>query len=375
LTDAEDRVECDREATNRIHMSSKGSHTGLNVFPIGTVAGVKLQFQFWVRNKEFVPTSERAELLRTYDKLRAEHHWENATLYRMADHDSQAQNGIVMTATAAEAQITHFGGPLQFALKWDDRQKLEPWPKQTTFDVHIGTRSLPPKNYPQEMYARLTEWEAPRNVHPTAVFRFPPRTAGGTPVELTIELDRRCCGDTFFTLMSVPREAGEGQATVELSYPAWKERAVQPTILTLPIGGEAKLTEVGQAFVMFKWNPIHGLPRALEALRGEGLSFRSLTGEDKSEHLMLHLRRNPAIGISLTTKPIALETARALGEGTSFETTLNSSDARYEILVLPATLVAEEAETIGRVLRTLAKQTSGTVYTTWDKRLSADGQK
>jgi len=375
LTEAEDRVECDREATNRLHVSGSGSHTGMNVFPIGPVAGVKLLFHFWVRNKAYVRPSEGSELMKAFDKLRAEHHWENATLWRTADHNSEAQNPVLMTVTAAEAQVTHFGGPLHFALKWGDRQKLEPWPKQTTFDVKIGTRTLPPKHYSQEMLAPLTEWESPRNLHPVARFKFPPKAAGGKPVELVVDLDRRCCGDTLFAQMTVPRDAGEGSATVVLSYDAWQDRAVQPTVVFVRVGGESSLTETAQSFVMFKWNPAYGVSAALAALRQEGLNFQRIAADDKTEHLVLQLKGKPAIGITLNTMPPALQTAKALGEGTDFETALNTSDARYEVSLFPATLLREEQETLTLVLKTLAKQTGGTVYTTWDKRLSADGQK
>lgn len=374
LTEAEDRIECDRVATNRIHLSSKGKFTGMNVFPIGTVAGVNLKFEFWVRNKAFVPTSEQSEILRAYDKLRADHHWENSTLLRADDHDYQVQNPVVMTATAAEAQITHLSGPLQFALKRGDRQKLEPWPKQSIFDVHIGTRTLPPKHYTQEMLAPLTEWEPPRNLHPVALFKFPPKVPGGQPVELAVDLNRRCCGDTLYAQMTVPRDAGEGHATVILTYDAWKDRAVQPTVVTVPIGGESSLTETAQSFVMFKWNPIYGMSAAFDVLRQQGLNVRKTSAEDKTVHLVLHLQGKPAVGISLNTKPLTLETAKALGEGTPFETALRTSDARYEVSLTPATLLEEEQETLKLVLKTLAKQTGGTVYTTWDKRLSADGQ-
>jgi len=372
LTDAEDRIECDRAATDRIKLPGSRSHSAMHVFPIGVVAGVKLELEFWVRNRAYVPTDDWHKQV---EHERNVNNWENSTLWRVTEKAGQAQNPVLLTATPADAQITHFGGPLVFAFKWDEKQKLEPWPKRTTFDVHIGTRSLPPKNCPYELFAPLTELEPPRHLHPTAVFKFPPRTAGGPPVELVVDLDQRCCGDTFYAQMAVPREAGEGRATVVLTYPAWAEGAVQPTILELPIGGEPRSSDPAQSFVMFKWNPVHDFDAAMAALRAEGLTFRRMVLEDKSELIRLQIRGKPGIVITLNTKPDVLETSKALGSGTSFETALSASDARFDVSICPATLVAEEQETLKRVYAALARQTGGTVYTTWDKRLFASPQK
>src|SRR4051794_7011077 len=41
LTDAEDRSALDVEATSKIHLAQGGTYSGMNVFPLGTVAGVE----------------------------------------------------------------------------------------------------------------------------------------------------------------------------------------------------------------------------------------------------------------------------------------------------------------------------------------------
>ena len=58
LTDAEDRIELDAEATKKVRIAAGSGYSGFNVFEIGTVAGVKLRLQFWVRKRDFVPTDD-----------------------------------------------------------------------------------------------------------------------------------------------------------------------------------------------------------------------------------------------------------------------------------------------------------------------------
>lgn len=369
LTEAEDRIACDAEATKQINMAANSAYSGMNVFPIGVVAGVKLRLDFWVRNRSFVPTDEwqKANL-----SERDANNWQNATLWRLTEEEGQAQIPFLLAATPADAQITHLGGPLAFALKRDAKQRLEPWPKVSIFDVNIGTHSLPPRNYKHKLFAPLTEWEVPRELHPIAHFTFPPKIPGAPGVELSVELDRRCCGDTLFAKMTVPHDAGEGKAKVTLTYAAWKDREVQPTTFEVPIGGDLRDGDTAQSFVMFKSGQTNsGLDEVFTALRKRGLTVQKIAGETTNEGIVVSLKKEGSIAISLHTGTEVLETSRALGAGTAHEAALARSDARYEIGIYPADLITEAKETVSKIHAALAAECNGIVYTTWDRQFSA----
>jgi hypothetical protein len=50
LTEPEDRIQLDEEATKKNKISDGSGYSGFSVFDIGTIAGVKLKFNLWVRN-------------------------------------------------------------------------------------------------------------------------------------------------------------------------------------------------------------------------------------------------------------------------------------------------------------------------------------
>ena len=248
LTDPEDRIRLDAEATGKMHMAEESTLSGMNAFDLGKVMGVSLRFDYWVRKRGFVPADER---LRKFKQEREANDWENGTLWRLAAKGSHAQNPVLLAARPADAQILHLDGPLTFALKWGELQALQPWPKTTVFDVHIGTSALPPKNYNYRMFAPLTEFEIPRKVHPRAKFEFPPKSPGSAPVVSMVELDLRCCGDTVYAQMAVPREAAEGTAKVTLDYPGWTERVVHPATFEIRIGGPPQGNVEQLSFILF----------------------------------------------------------------------------------------------------------------------------
>src|SRR5262245_36329037 len=49
LTDPEDKIECDAAVSQKIRLASTSSLSAMKVFPVGKVAGIELQFEFWVR--------------------------------------------------------------------------------------------------------------------------------------------------------------------------------------------------------------------------------------------------------------------------------------------------------------------------------------
>jgi hypothetical protein len=368
LTDPEDRIAPDAAALKKATRQEDSPYAPSHEFAIGSVAGVDLRFDFWVRKRGFVPRDER------YRKLmqdRQDNNWENGTLWRITGPRGAAQNPTLLCAKPADAQITHLDGPLTFGLKSRAKQKLQPWPRETVFDVHIGTAALSPRNCPYDMFSPLAESEFPRDVHPVAVFTFPPKSPGQTPIVKSIDLDERCCGDTAYARMAVPPEAGEGTATVAVSYRNWKDRTVHPAIFQVPIGGEPDDNDTEVSYVMFHDpNQTIGLNEAMTALRARGLKVSKLS-EGKVESLLIELRVDePAFAIALNRSPDVLATAQILGARTAFEKVLRSSNARLEIHIASAKLLREQKAMLSRIHAALQEETQGILYTTWDRQLS-----
>jgi hypothetical protein len=290
LTEPGDRVEFDATATAKMKMGEKSAHSGMNVFPLGRVAGVELNFQLWVRKKDYVPNDER---MRRIMQERQANHWENGTLWRITGKGSRAQVPIVLTERPADAQITHLDGSLTLTLKRGFQERIEPWPKETLFDVHIGNPCLAPRNCRYEMFSRLTLAEVPPDVHPTAVFEFYPRSPGKSPIVRKLDLSQRCCGDTFFNSFTGPIEALAGTARATLSCHAWPGHDVQSRTVEVPFEtGRSQFAE--RAFVMFHGDRL-GLEEATTALRKRGLAVTR--GPDA---LTVDVTEEPLIAIKVT---------------------------------------------------------------------------
>jgi len=373
LTESEDLVTLDTEATSEINIAEGSAYKGMNVFPIGQVADVDTKFQFWVRKKGFTPDDWQRSILAERDA----NDWETGTLWRIAEDGSMAQNGTILTARPQEAQITHLNGPLTFGLKHQRKQRFQPWPKRTVFDVHIGTRSLAAKSAKHEVFSPLTEQEIPRDVHPIAVVEFPAQISGGRPVVREFDLEERCCGDTVFTRMTIPREVGSGIAKVLLSYPAWTNRTIHSDTFLIPI--ERDLSEYSEAsFVMFPSKSTTDQGGAVDlsaiekALQKKGFEF-SRYSDPSGESIMLRLPAvemfKPAISITLEGGDEILTTAQALGEGTPYASMLSECDKRFTLQYLGITQILEEESTMITILSTLQKTTAGILYNTWEREL------
>lgn len=225
LTDANDRVELDKEATAEINVAGGSGYSGMNVFPIGHVASTNLLLQFWVREENSSVADER---VRDILAEREKNAWENASLIRLTADGHGVQNGLILSPQPATAQVIHLNGPLTFALKWGEKQQLQTGPKASIFDVHVGTLCLPAANFKHQVFAPLTEYEPPRDRHPVAEFTFANREVNGKPIVELVELDQRCCGDTLYAEMVLPIGAAPGKAHVRVSYDAWSEKDVAP---------------------------------------------------------------------------------------------------------------------------------------------------
>jgi hypothetical protein len=368
LTDPDDHIQLDAEATEKIHVSEEGTHSGMKAFDLGKVSGLPLRFHYWVRKRGFVPADE---LLRKIMQEREANDWENGTLWRLAAKGGQAQNPVLLAARPVDAQIVHLDGPLTFALKWGELQALQPWPKATIFDVHIGTPALPPRNCNYRLFSPLTEMEIPRDVHPRAIFEFPPKLPGSDSVIRTVELDLRCCGDTVYARMAVPREAGEGTAKVTLEYPGWTERVVHSATFPIRIGDPPQGSGEQVSFILFHdADGSISLDDAMTALRVRGVVVRKVVnGENAS--LLISWRDKPAFAIALSRDPQVLATSRALGEGSPFTEALGRCNARLEISTWPGMDETGESQTMLTTLHAaLMDETRGILYTMRDKQLS-----
>jgi hypothetical protein len=160
----------------------------MNVFDIGTVAGHRLRLDFWVRNKDYVPTND---FYKTILNERKKNDWENASLFRIAADGSAAQNPTIFAPRSADSQITNLGGLLTIRPKWDDRQRIKS-EGETDFDVNIGSICLPPLDCKHALFSPLTTSEVPEDLHPHAVFEFPNKEPGKPLISVEAVLNERC---------------------------------------------------------------------------------------------------------------------------------------------------------------------------------------
>lgn len=365
LTEPDDKIPLDVKATRAINVAKGNGYSGMNVFNIGEVNGLAMNFQFWVREEGAVPSEE---FDRSIQKECEANDWETGTLYRIGKDGSGAQNGICLTASPEEAQVTHLDGPLTFAMKWGNRQVFQPWPKRTVLDINIGTPSLPAKNYRHDVFSPLTEHEIPRDLHPVAVLEFPSKTPGGAPLVREIELDDRCCGDTVLTELTTPREAGKGSVKVSLSFPVWAERPVEPATFTVPISEErSKYSE--QSYIMFpSSNSAISLSEIKRTLEQQGMQVQEVATE-KTKSLVLRVDR-ATIAIAIARGDEVREVAQALGADSPYASVLEQCDTRLEISYLDIDKLLDEATTMAKVQSVLQNATQGILYNTWDGHLS-----
>src|SRR5215475_2825826 len=100
LPEEGERVVVDAEATKKVNVAP-GAYKGMNVFDLGRVGGHRLRLDFWVRNKDYVPTDN---FYKAILKERREHDWENASLYRIGTDGRAAQNPTIFSPRLADAQ-------------------------------------------------------------------------------------------------------------------------------------------------------------------------------------------------------------------------------------------------------------------------------
>lgn len=237
LTEQGERIELDAEASRKPNRDKGSRIMRTDEFPEFELDGVKLKFHLWVRNPDFVPPKDYPEVLVKHRANIEKYGWENATIWRVAKDSTEAQNPVLLCKNPQDAQITHFNGPLTFALRAGDgeRYALIKGEKGTSLGVYIGTPGLATKNYSRERVSPLTTTEVPSVFHPIARFEFPHKEKGKLPILIEQKLSERCCGDNFYATVKVPEEAGEGNARVEVSIADWREGNVAMATFEVPI--------------------------------------------------------------------------------------------------------------------------------------------
>lgn len=378
LTDPEDHVPLDVAATQRMKIGGDGQFKGMNVFTIGDVEGVNLVFRHWVRNHDFQVTPTTAKHSADAFQQRRKHDWEQGTISRLTSDGRRSRNGTVLTATPEEAQITQFGGKLQFIKQRGDKQELLPWPKQTIFDLNIGTPSRPALHCDYKVAATLTEWEFPRDLHPLATFEFPPATAGEDPIVRIVKLDKRCCGDTVSCIFPTPRNIGDGNVKVIVSYHAWPEGDVFPTTFDLPIRrGVSDDSE--QSIVFFRQkNKAVTIKDIQNALDGIQAKVEQRTFDDQT---FLRVRTDPDnqipyLSIKLEQGDAVVDFAAELagagelaGEGKQFRM-LGDCNAQIRIYITDFSQGDNHPKVLGDVEHALQVLTGGGVYRTWTPKFT-----
>ncbi|OAI53291.1 hypothetical protein AYO47_05160 [Planctomyces sp. SCGC AG-212-M04] len=243
LTDPEDKIELDRKATAAIRLASTKQTKSVNVFPLGQLAGTKLIFQLWAPNPEY--DLEKDEKWKSspeslaYLRMVRDKKCLNGSLMRVAEGHMQAQNPLLLAPRPDEAQICHLGGPLTFKLRWGKRQQLEQAPKESVFEVSIGSKNLPPTDF-EEIgfnFSPLTTSEVPPDLHPVATFEVPSATPGGPPTRREVVLNQRCCGDNFYAQWKLPETTAE-RVKVTVTMPLWVGHDVKPATFEVPVNRE-----------------------------------------------------------------------------------------------------------------------------------------
>jgi hypothetical protein len=368
LTDPEDRIEFDREASAELKFAEGSSYSGMNAFPIGTIEGCEIKFNYWVRKPSFFPDDER---LRKIEEERASNNWEIGTLWRVAGDGSHTQNGMCLTERPDDAQITHIEGPLTFALKWQSQQRIEIWPKSTVFDVHIGTPSLAAKNYKHQVFSPLSITEYPQDIHPIARFELPPKQHGGKTIFHEVPLDQRCCGDTVYAEFTLPREVGSGIAKVTVSYPAWKDEVVHSRSFEVPIeDGISERSEL--SFIMFKKNDVDIDLKDLESRLEDQGFFCMRTQLPPSECVVVYTDdrlSTSLVAISVEQSEVVRADAKAFGEGSTLADKLSDCDTRLSIKYFDSQKLTSNDEAVSKVRSIVHEATKGILYNSWDKTL------
>jgi hypothetical protein len=84
----------------------------------------------------------------------------------------------------------------------------------------------------------LSNEQPPQDVHPIAKVVFPHAESERPPIEVSVELSKRCCGTLFEGRVPVPADAALGKAKVILSFPGWRSANVGPAVTEVEVSDQ-----------------------------------------------------------------------------------------------------------------------------------------
>jgi RNA polymerase sigma factor (sigma-70 family) len=183
------------ERKNRVRNPKKGEfapgmYKHFDSYDLGTVEGLHLQLNYWVRDRDFVPDNDFEKRIR---KNHEENGWEFSTLFRInADGTKSGQIPLCFCRRPQDCQVSHLGGRLTFALRAPEFYPLERHSEKNSLNLMIGTPGLPARKWEKPVFAPLGTGEVPKNVHPVAKFEFPHKKEGEPPIKLEFVLKERC---------------------------------------------------------------------------------------------------------------------------------------------------------------------------------------
>ncbi|MCB7130264.1 MAG: hypothetical protein J3T61_12080, partial [Candidatus Brocadiales bacterium] len=328
------------------------------------IAGTRLNFRLWVRNPNF--DASQNEFYRDYFRKWDEKRWVNGTLVRTGQDGSLSGSPLLLTISPEDAQISRFDGPITVALKRRERQQLEPWPKQFTFDVCLGYRNLLAKDCNRQSFGmtRLTTSEVPESIQPIAKFEFPDVTNDGKSITQEVRLDLRCCGDTFYATLMLPMEVQTGSAKVTVYVEDWIGHGSEPAVFEVPIN--QKISQHSEATYIMFHKPAIAIKDAVNVLRKRGLDVFI-----KSESLRILENGTPAYIVQFVRSDEVREVSASLGEGTDHAAQFRQCDARFEIQFVDAEKSIQDQSVLTEIRSALQDLTNGYAYQTWDKQLIA----
>lgn len=363
LTDPEDKVELDQQATARFGRTSSGYLKSMHIFPLGEVFGSSLNFHLWVRNLDFDMSGERPVIQKWYQEM-SDKHWVNGSLYRVGKEKMHSQNPLLLTQTPEEAQISRFDGPLTFSLSRSDYTKLEDWPRKTQLSIHIGWENLLAKDCSSKGFAltSLATTDLPPEIHPEAVISYEDST--GKQHQERLVLNERCCGNQFYTSFRAPRNVASDTVKVLVQFPSDCNLASVPAQFDIPVNRGLSEHSDGM-YVLFR-NPELELKDAVNALRKSGLDVQIV-----GESLMIQgADEETVLGVILNRTPEAKELARGFSEDAPEKQSLADADAMFEVLFRNPEYWIEEKATLDQIRLSLLELTHGICFSTWDKQLT-----
>jgi hypothetical protein len=148
---------------------------------------------------------------------------------------------VVDGRDAESARVAHFNGPLTVGVvtvnwKVPEGLALSRGSEPTSLRTFVGT--MDPERGGWVVVStqdRATACLFADGVRPEVEVAFPARSANQPAMLRRFTLEEVCCGCVFYGPVSVPDEAGDGNATLTFSFPAWAAARVAPSTLELPI--------------------------------------------------------------------------------------------------------------------------------------------